>query len=181
MSTLAASMTREQRTVLDAAMVRKIAAELGTVRTDNRFEVLLRGLLRFGIVRSSETGYAFVHDLLREYFAGLWLVENQSAPEQLAEHAVDPAWQRAVVHSLALLSARDLEAAFEQIWKVAEPLPPPQRWAVRRIALEGALQTTNSQLRAQIVDRAFEAVDQAQRDGEPEELCAAVTELLDDP
>lgn len=177
MSDLAAAMTRAGRPLLDTSTVRALAAELGAGRGDDQLERLQPAIERSGLLRQSEAGYSFVHELFREYFAGLWLVENAS--EQLAEYAVDPAWQRAVVHALALLAPRELEAAFDQVWTSAESLPPKERWRVRQVALEGALQTRNLRLRERTLDRGLEAVAAAQQAGESPDMWMGVAELLD--
>ncbi|HLT37337.1 MAG TPA: hypothetical protein VK034_13685 [Enhygromyxa sp.] len=170
LSTLAARMTRKRLAAVDLAAIPDSAQhQLGIERS---------GLLRGG--GESGAGHVFVHDLFREYLAGEWLLKHHDSPEQLARYAIDEAWQGAVVHALALLHPTELEAAFEQIWKTADTLPSQQRWTVRRVALAGALQTTNSRLREQLLDRGFAAVDQAQRDGESPELWRPIAQMLDD-
>ncbi|MFO7565446.1 MAG: hypothetical protein R6X02_22585 [Enhygromyxa sp.] len=176
---LAAEMTRERREVLDSTIVQELANVSVLGSPAPRFDRLQPGLERTGLLSVSETGYAFVHELFREYFAGLWLLENHPEPDQLAEHALDPAWHRPIIHALALLPSRELETAFEQIWGRADTLPAPQRWSVRRVALEGALQTTNSQLRERIVHQGLEALDQARRDAEPPGLWKPLAELFE--
>jgi hypothetical protein len=190
MTTLAARMTRDQRVVVDTSTMLEVATEvLGTVRRRpvDPLALLGPGLERSGLLRGggpAGADYSFVHELFHDYFAGSWLVEQALAPAQLAEYAMDPVWQAAVVHALVLLSPREFEPAFDRIWEAVDSEPAPQRWAVRRIALQGGLQRTNPRLRKQVLDRGFEAVAQGRQDGEPPQLWNPVEQLLaseDDP
>jgi hypothetical protein len=174
---MAGEMIREHRVALDSKTVQELAATLIDPPSANLFERLQPGIERSGLVISSAAGHAFVHDSFRDYFAGLWLLDNHL--EQEPNLAVDPDWQWPVVHALAVLPNTELELAFEQLWRRADTLSPPQRWIVRRVALEGALQTSSPRLRMQLLDRGFEAIEQARRDAEPSELWTPVAELLD--
>jgi hypothetical protein len=184
MSTLAANMTRDQQPAVDTSIMREVAAEVvgPRSRSVDPLELLRPGLERSGLLRDADpphTGYTFVHALFRDYFAGLWLVQQDLPPDQLTVHAIDPVWQRAVVHALALLSPRELEATFEQIWKAADAAPLAERWAAREVAIEGGLQSASPRLRSQILERGRATIEQARRDREQPQLWTRVAELLE--
>ncbi|KIG19580.1 hypothetical protein DB30_00089 [Enhygromyxa salina] len=121
--------------------------------------------------------YGFTHRIFLDYFAGLWLAASEFTAE-LAGYAADPTWQPATRHALAMLAPGALERTADAIWDAAEQEPAPMRWSMRALVLRVTIAHGDRNLRARFMKRATSALDQAQRDAEPEHLWAPIAELL---
>jgi hypothetical protein len=135
------------------------------------------GLLRLE-THASGSRLAFSHPAFREYFAGAWLAGSEPELERIAEYAADPAWQRATAHALAQLSSSTLETAFERIWTAANEQPGPRCWAMREVAVEGALSSTERRMWSHAIARAQPAIEQARQAKHPSALWKPVEELI---
>jgi hypothetical protein len=134
---------------------------------------------RTAIIQRENGKFGFVHEIFRDYFAGLWLAEQEPTPSQFANYAADPAWRLPTLHALWFLSPRDCETVVERIWEASDNESSPTRWAMRMLVLRATLVRYDRNLRMRFLVLAQDALEQARRDAEPPEFWTPVADLVE--